>query len=53
MDNPFARRRDAGGGDDDMERTLLASGSVEMVAMDMEWGARQRIESFFKLFLLF
>ena len=41
MDNPFARRREGGGnGDgDDMASTLPASGSVEMVAMDVEGGA--------------
>ena len=42
MDNPFARRREGGGdngGGDDMASTLPASGSVEMVAMDVEGGA--------------
>ena len=39
MDNPFARRREGGGGGDDMASTLSASGSVEMVAMDVEGGA--------------
>ena len=39
MDNPFARRHDGGGGDDDMASTLPASRSVEMVAMDVEGGA--------------
>ena len=43
MDNPFARRREGGGdnaGGDDMASTLPASGSVEMVAMDVEGGAK-------------
>ena len=40
MDNPFAQRRDGGGGGDDMASTLSASGSVEMVAMDVEGGAK-------------
>ena len=40
MDNPFARRREGGGGGDDMASTLSASGSVEMVAMDVEGGAK-------------
>ena len=40
MDNPFAQRRDGGVGGDDMASTLSASGSVEMVAMDVEGGAK-------------
>ena len=40
MDNPFARRREGGGGGDDMASTLSTSGSVEMVAMDVEGGAK-------------
>ena len=40
MDNPFAQRRDGGVGGDDMASTLSAPGSVEMVAMDVEGGAK-------------
>ena len=41
MDNPFVWRCEGGGngGGDDMASTLPASGSVEMVAMDVEGGA--------------
>ena len=41
MDNPFAQKCDgAGSGGDDMASTLSAPGSVEMVAMDVEGGAK-------------